>query len=66
LNEYLVKDFFWMGRTILVLPLEKLSRQHDQQLACVEKTVTLAARIAARFIKNGVTVRISFPSPQRI
>jgi hypothetical protein len=55
-SEQLTKGFFWMSRTILALPLEKSSRQHDPQVACVEKTVTLAARIAARFIKNSVMV----------
>lgn len=56
LNERLTKDFFWMCRTTLALPLEKPLGQHKEQAACAEKTVTLAARIAARFIKNRVTV----------
>ncbi|KAK3304457.1 Mus7/MMS22 family-domain-containing protein [Chaetomium strumarium] len=54
-NERLTKDFFCFGRTILALPLEQSSRQHNQQKACAEKTVTLAARIAARFVKNRIT-----------
>jgi hypothetical protein len=54
-NEQLTKDFFWMSRTILALPLEKSPRRHTQQAACSEKAVTLAARIAARFVKNRVT-----------
>ncbi|KAH6847955.1 Mus7/MMS22 family-domain-containing protein [Chaetomium sp. MPI-CAGE-AT-0009] len=54
-NEYLTKDFFWMSRTILALPLDKSPRRHTQQAACSEKAVTLAARIAARFVKNRVT-----------
>ncbi|KAL2193527.1 Mus7/MMS22 family-domain-containing protein [Corynascus similis CBS 632.67] len=54
-NEYLTKDFFWMARTTLALPPERSARRHNQQAACVEKTITLAARIAARFVKNRVT-----------
>ncbi|EAQ83860.1 hypothetical protein CHGG_10264 [Chaetomium globosum CBS 148.51] len=62
-NEHLTKDFFWMTRTILALPLEKSPRRHTQQTACAEKAVTLAARIAARFVKNRVTVRSSSSFP---
>ncbi|KAL2018628.1 hypothetical protein VTK56DRAFT_531 [Thermocarpiscus australiensis] len=54
-NEHLTKDFFWMSRTTLALPLGECRGQHSQQAVCTEKTVTLAARIAARFIKNRVT-----------
>ncbi|KAL2264415.1 hypothetical protein VTK26DRAFT_3302 [Humicola hyalothermophila] len=60
LNERLTKDFFWMCRTTLALPPEKAPRQHKDQAACAEKTITLAARIAARFIKNRVTQLSSF------
>jgi hypothetical protein len=59
-NEHLAKDFFWMSRTILALPPGQSQRQQSQQAACTEKTVTLAARIAVRFISNRVTVRSFF------
>ncbi|KAH6622947.1 Mus7/MMS22 family-domain-containing protein [Chaetomium tenue] len=62
-NEHLTKDFFWMTRTILALPLEKSPRRHTQQSACAEKAVTLAARIAARFVKNRVTQLLPYFSP---
>ncbi|KXX75508.1 Protein mms22 [Madurella mycetomatis] len=55
INEHLAKDFFWMGRTILSLSLEKPQGLHTQQPVCAEKTVTLAAKIAARFYKYRVT-----------
>lgn len=45
-----------MSRTLISFPLDKFQGQRVQRAACVEKTVTLAARIAARFIKNRVTV----------
>lgn len=45
-----------MSRTILAIPQGKSSRHHSQQANCIEKAVTLAARIAARLIKNRVTV----------
>ncbi|GAB1313077.1 Mus7/MMS22 family-domain-containing protein [Madurella fahalii] len=54
-NEHLAKDFFWMSRTILAISVEKSQGPHAQQTACAEKTVTLAAKIAARFYKNRVT-----------
>ncbi|KAK4239258.1 Mus7/MMS22 family-domain-containing protein [Achaetomium macrosporum] len=59
-NEQLTKDFFCLGRAILALPLEQSLRHHNQQSACAEKTVTLAARIAARFVKNRITQLSSF------
>ncbi|KAK4115642.1 hypothetical protein N656DRAFT_842476 [Canariomyces notabilis] len=55
LNEHLVKDFFQMSRTMLSLPLGRPLGQQARQVACTEKAVNLAARIAARFIKNRVT-----------
>ncbi|KAL2133588.1 hypothetical protein VTI74DRAFT_2063 [Chaetomium olivicolor] len=54
-NEHLTKDFFLMSRTTLALPLDVSPGRHSQQVACVEKAVTLSAKIAARFIKNRVT-----------
>ncbi|KAL2179981.1 Mus7/MMS22 family-domain-containing protein [Thermothelomyces heterothallicus CBS 202.75] len=59
-NEHLTKDFFWMARTTLALSQESSARRHNQQVACAEKTVTLAARIAARFVKSRVTHLLSF------
>ncbi|KAK3343921.1 Mus7/MMS22 family-domain-containing protein [Lasiosphaeria hispida] len=54
-NEKLVKDFFWMGRTIIGLPTIASFGKRTDHGVCVEKTVALSARIAARFIKNGLT-----------
>ncbi|KAK4120776.1 hypothetical protein N657DRAFT_578874 [Parathielavia appendiculata] len=63
MNEHLAKDFFWLCRTILSLPVSQSSRQHNHQVECAEKAVTLAARIASRFIKNRVTKLLPFFSP---
>lgn len=57
-NEKLAKDFFWMGRSIIGLPVKKKGDTESEQSLCAEKTVSLAARIAARFIKDGMTVCI--------
>lgn len=57
-NEKLAKDFFWMGRSIIGLPVKKGGDTESEQSLCAEKTVSLAARIAARFIKDGMTVCI--------
>jgi len=57
LNEKIAKDFFWMARIVISLPAKKAPRKQSQQAACVEKTVTLGGRIAARFVKDGLTVR---------
>ncbi|KAK0705147.1 Mus7/MMS22 family-domain-containing protein [Lasiosphaeris hirsuta] len=54
-NEKLVKDFFWMGRTIIGLPTIASFGKRTDHGVCVEKTVALSARIAARFIKNRLT-----------
>ncbi|KAL1836782.1 hypothetical protein VTJ49DRAFT_4653 [Mycothermus thermophilus] len=60
LNEQLTKSFFWMARTLIAMTVEPTSRQHGQHAACVEKTVALAARIAARLVKNRVTSMLPF------
>lgn len=57
-DEKLAKDFFWMARTVIMLPARTSSNTQTQQAACVEKAVTLAGRIAARFVKDGLTVSI--------
>ncbi|KAK0651381.1 Mus7/MMS22 family-domain-containing protein [Cercophora newfieldiana] len=62
-NEKLAKDFFWMARTIIGLPAKKSPNKQTQQAASVEKTVTLAGRIAARFAKDGLTKLSAYFSP---
>ncbi|KAK3386985.1 Mus7/MMS22 family-domain-containing protein [Podospora didyma] len=62
-HEYLTKDFFWMGRKILGLPMTKSATEQKQQAACVEKTVELGARIATRFIKERLTQLSLYFSP---
>ena len=54
-NEKLVRDFFWMSRTVIGLDVQRAGKR-AAQLLCTEKAVTLAARVAARFVKNGLTV----------
>ncbi|KAK3320976.1 Mus7/MMS22 family-domain-containing protein [Cercophora scortea] len=58
-HEQITKEFFWMGRAILKLPTKLPVKgsvaKHDKQAACAEKTVILAARLAARFMKDGLT-----------
>jgi hypothetical protein len=56
INEKLAKDFFWIARTIIAVPASKAPNKQRQQFACVEKTVTLGGRIAARFVKDRLTV----------
>ncbi|KAK0706596.1 Mus7/MMS22 family-domain-containing protein [Lasiosphaeria miniovina] len=51
-HDHLIKDFFWMGRTILGLAPKPSSSKQSEQAACTDKVVTLAARIAARFVKD--------------
>ncbi|KAK4100975.1 hypothetical protein N658DRAFT_471854 [Parathielavia hyrcaniae] len=62
-NEHLAKDFFWLCRTVLALPVPQSPKQHNHQVLCAEKAVALAARIAARFIKNRVTHLLPCFSP---
>ncbi|KAK3946281.1 protein mms22 [Diplogelasinospora grovesii] len=52
LHEQMAKDFFWMGRLILALPLNSKPNLRVAQAQCVEVTVTLAARIASRFVRD--------------
>ncbi|KAK4144073.1 Mus7/MMS22 family-domain-containing protein [Dichotomopilus funicola] len=59
-NEHLTKDFFWMCRTTLAFPVEKAAMRQIQQSECAEKAVTLAARIAARFVQSRVTLLLPF------
>ncbi|KAK3683693.1 Mus7/MMS22 family-domain-containing protein [Podospora appendiculata] len=58
-HERITKEFFWMGRTVLKLPIKSPVKgsagKHSKQAACTEKTVILAARLAARFMKDGLT-----------
>lgn len=54
-NEKLARDFFWISRTTIGLDVKRAGKQTAQSL-CTEKAVTLAARVAARFVKNGLTV----------
>ncbi|KAK4190281.1 Mus7/MMS22 family-domain-containing protein [Podospora australis] len=63
INRYLTKDFFWMCRTVVGLPLENPFGRQSCQAICIEKTVTLGAKIAARFIKDQVTSLASFFTP---
>ncbi|KAK0626194.1 Mus7/MMS22 family-domain-containing protein [Immersiella caudata] len=63
LNERLAKDLFWMARTVMTVPSSKAPNKQRQQVACVEKTVTLTGRIAARFIKDRLTQLSSYFSP---
>ncbi|KAK4455621.1 protein mms22 [Podospora aff. communis PSN243] len=63
INEKLAKDFFWMARTIMAVPASKAPNKQRQQLACVEKTVTLGGRTAARFIKDRLTQLSPYFSP---
>ncbi|KAL2265580.1 hypothetical protein VTJ83DRAFT_6680 [Remersonia thermophila] len=60
LNDQLTKNFFWMARTLMAMSVEPSSRNHGQHAACVEKTVILAAKIAARLVRNRVTSMLSF------
>ncbi|KAK1761302.1 hypothetical protein QBC47DRAFT_419696 [Echria macrotheca] len=59
-HEKVAKDFFWMTRKIMGLP--KQAKQGGQAI-CVNKAVSLGARIAARFVKDGLTSLPSFFSP---
>ncbi|KAK3315198.1 Mus7/MMS22 family-domain-containing protein [Apodospora peruviana] len=55
LEDQLAKDFFWMARTTLGLPVKKSAAKQTVQALCAEKTVTLGSRIAARFTKEKMT-----------
>ncbi|KAK5660872.1 hypothetical protein OQA88_12243 [Cercophora sp. LCS_1] len=54
-NEKLAKDFFWMTRTTINLSVKAASRKLTAHILCTERAVTLAGRIASRFIKDGLT-----------
>ncbi|KAK3490521.1 Mus7/MMS22 family-domain-containing protein [Neurospora hispaniola] len=65
LQEKLTKEFFWMARELLALPLKAFTTfgKQTQQVACTEKTVTLAAKLAARFIQERVTQVLPYFQP---
>ncbi|KAK4214009.1 protein mms22 [Rhypophila decipiens] len=54
LHDQLAKDFFWMARTTLSLPRSTHLGKRREQASCANQTVTLAARIAIRFITPGL------------
>ncbi|KAM7209564.1 Mus7/MMS22 family domain containing protein [Naviculisporaceae sp. PSN 640] len=60
LHEQLAKDFFWVARTTLSLAPVSSFGKRTEQANCAEKTVTLAARIAIRFINNGLSQLLAF------
>lgn len=62
-NEQLARDFFWMARTVISLAIPHSMLRQNPQTLCVEKTVTLAARLAARFIKDRLTKLSSYFTP---
>ncbi|KAK3997093.1 protein mms22 [Cladorrhinum sp. PSN332] len=62
-NEQLARDFFWMSRTIMSLPSPDSLREQNLQTLCAEKTVTLAAKLASRFIKDRLTKLSSYFTP---
>ncbi|KAK4221840.1 protein mms22 [Podospora fimiseda] len=62
-NEQLARDFFWMSRTILSLPTPDSFFEQNPQTICVEKTITLAAKLASRFIKDRLTKLSSYFTP---
>ena len=65
LREKLTKEFFWMARELLALPVKALTTfgKQTEQVACTEKTVTLAAKLAARFIQERVTQVLPYFQP---
>ncbi|KAJ4413597.1 hypothetical protein N0V85_003496 [Neurospora sp. IMI 360204] len=65
LREKLTKEFFWVARELLALPLKSLTSfgKQTEQVACIEKTVTLAAKLAARFIQERVTQVLPYFQP---
>ena len=64
-REKLTKEFFWLARELLALPVKGLTTfgKQSPQVACTEKAVTLAAKIAARFIQERVTHLLPFFQP---
>ncbi|KAK4465942.1 protein mms22 [Cladorrhinum samala] len=62
-NEQLARDFFWMARTVISLAIPNSLLRQNPQTLCVEKTVALAARLAARFIKDRLTKLSSYFTP---
>ncbi|VBB83781.1 Putative Protein similar to C6B12.02c of Schizosaccharomyces pombe [Podospora comata] len=55
INENLTRDFFWMTRTVMGLPQPKSFGRQTKQASCVEKVVTVGARVASRLVNNRVT-----------
>ncbi|KAK0741672.1 Mus7/MMS22 family-domain-containing protein [Apiosordaria backusii] len=62
-NENLTRDFFWMTRTVMGLPQPKSFGRQTKQAACVEKVVTLGARVASRLVNNRVTPLSAYFTP---
>ncbi|KAK4178541.1 Mus7/MMS22 family-domain-containing protein [Triangularia setosa] len=62
-NENLTRDFFWMSRTVMGLPQSKSFGRQTKQAACVEKMVTLGARVASRLVNNRVTPLSAYFTP---
>ncbi|KAM7206184.1 protein mms22 [Rhypophila sp. PSN 637] len=63
LHDHLAKDFFWMARTTLSLPRSTHLGKRREQASCANQTMTLAARIAIRFITPGLAQLRAFFSP---
>ncbi|KAK0634788.1 Mus7/MMS22 family-domain-containing protein [Bombardia bombarda] len=64
INEQLAKEYFYMSRATIGMPMKKtpFGRQTDQAV-CAEKTVILAARIVARFVKDRLTQLAPYFTP---
>ncbi|KAK4205657.1 Mus7/MMS22 family-domain-containing protein [Triangularia verruculosa] len=62
-NENLTRDFFWMTRSVMALPQPKSFGRQTKQAACLEKVVTLGARIASRLVNNRVTPLSAYCTP---
>ncbi|KAK0673461.1 Mus7/MMS22 family-domain-containing protein [Cercophora samala] len=63
INENLTRDFFWMARTVMGLPQPKSFGRQTKQASCVEKVVTLGARVASRLVNNRVTPLSAYFTP---
>ncbi|KAJ9149985.1 Protein mms22 [Pleurostoma richardsiae] len=63
LDQKLAGPLFSMARVILALPKEVDPAISQDQTTCVEKVISLASRVASRFIHSGVTRLLPYFKP---
>lgn len=60
LDRHVSVPFFSMAKTMLAQPEENRLSLGDERPACVERTTAVAGRLAALFLRHGVTSLVSF------